>query len=729
MPSDYTALIDATLGTGRGNCLIGPYRPHARVRLSPDCAAPHNDPSAYRQKQPVIGFSHTHTSGCGGPGRYGNIRIMPFCGKVKTNPIAPFFQAPFVRASDALLADERAAVGRYHAANPQLGVEIDLSTTDHVGVHRYRFDGRGDSWVGVDAGSCLSPASLLPGEQSLFQDWEQGPQSLGGYIEAIDERRLRGRSDFRGGWGNFAPYSIYFQIEADRPIRQIHFANSTGIVPGGVLKCVTGPGCLAFLDFGVEPEINLRVGISMASVANAEHFLRSESDGRDFDAVVHESQEVWNALFDRFRAEGDEPDRRLLYSLLYRMYCQPTDLGVDLENPYWKSGKRAFDDYTCLWDSIRNANAFYTLFDPDFSRDLLNNLIDIADHTGGRLPDAYASNHHTHMQSGCSALIAFSESARKGLDGIDYAHALELMRLDGESISPDPSLTGRHAEEWNRRGYVSTAVAKGCVSRHIEYAFYDWCTARLAEQLGETGVMDRYDAQSERLWNLWNPQTGFFQAKSPEGAFVPGGDPWVRSPESYNDALCYEAAPALWSFNAFQDFPGLIARHPSPEEFIRRLDHAFDTVWYPKETMMHLPHLYTVAGDADRAAERVHAILRRFYRLGCDGLPDDEDFGCQSGFFIWNAIGLYPVMGHTLYWLVPPIFRSVDFRTGPDTTLRIRCDVGDGGKYIKSLKIDGVPHPCAWLEHRQIADGALLEFELSDTPQHFGGGVRFPRMK
>ena len=717
--------VDPQIGVDRGNCLIGPYRPFSLVRLGPDCEIPHKTTTGYCSDSPVIGFSHTHVSGTGGVSRYGNIRVMPFSGPPLYHNASPFFQVPWERRSDAMLTEERTAVGYYTARQEFFGIDLELTSTAHVGVHRYRFDTGREAHIFLDLGACVQSMHTTPGEICPFECWEHNPESSGGFLEMSDSRTVRGRADLRGGWGNSMPYSVYFQMEFDREIQSAEYANAGGMVPGGCMKLVTGKNCIGIFDFGKITELNIRVGISLVSIANAEASLRRESDGRDFDRIRRDSEKEWEQLFADFEVTGgSEEERTLFYTMLYRLHCMPTDLGVDLENPFWKSGRRAFTDYYCLWDSVRNSSSFFLLFKPELARDFLNNILDIAEHSGGWLPDAYIANRHAYLQGACSADIIFSEAARKGLDGVDYPQALQLICFNHETDSPVPLVAGREHRDWNEIGYLSTRVRKGCVSRHIEYAFCDWCTARLAEFLGESELCSRYDRQACQVWNLWDPERAMFAPKSPEGEFLHQSDNWkISNLESHNDSACCESPLAAWCLNTFHDFPGLIKRMGGVAAFRKHLDQLFESgTWFLKETMAHVPHLYTLIGEPERSAERIQQALRNQYHPTRDGLRDDEDFGCQSSWYLWNAIGLYPVIGHTIYLLTPPLFISCRLKTGTGH-ITIRTDRSAGTKYIVGFCRNGQKINRAWLHHAELQGECLLEFSLADQPGRWGKDI------
>lgn len=177
---------------------------------------------------------------------------------------------------------------------------------------------------------------------------------------------------------------------------------------------------------------------------------------------------------------------------------------------------------------------------------------------------------------------------------------------------------------------------------------------------------------------------------------------------------------AAWCLDVYHDFPGLIRRMGGPDAFITHLDRLFDSgVWFLKETMVHVPHLYSLAGRPDRSADRVHEALKREYSLSCDGLSDDEDFGCQSSWFLWNSLGLFPLIGHTIYLLTPPLFDRSRIQTGSGT-LTVHADRSSGSRYIAEVKINGRTLERAWVEHRELQGESELAFRLSDTPGAWG---------
>ncbi|HOS02261.1 MAG TPA: GH92 family glycosyl hydrolase [Candidatus Hydrogenedentes bacterium] len=704
MNGSCSSCVDPFVGADPpGHSLCGPHLPHGIVRLGPDTLFP-QPTSGYRSGTPILHFSHTHVSGTGGGGRYGNVGVMPFTGPLRT------------RLDGSDHENEAAAPGYYATTLTPSGIRVELTATPRTGVHRYAFPGNVDANVLIDAGAVIQTGGMVPGDRR-----EDGTGACtGGFIEFASETEIIGRGDFRAGWGHAFPYSVYFYVLFDRPVEQRMVSNHFGVMPFSIAD---GPECRAAAGFGNASEVELRVGISFVSVAKARASVERESGRKDFDAIRREAEAIWERALARIRVEGgSDAHRTLFYTLFTRLLCMPTDLGVDDENPLWHSGVRHFWDFYTIWDSVRNANALISLFDPELEADMLNCLIDVADHTGW-LPDVWTAGHSGMIQGGCSPDILFCEAALKGIRGIDYVRAMRCMRKNNEVESPDPYLYGRYLQDYRDLGYLSTNVRKNCVSRHLEYAYQDWCIGRLADHLKQHELAKVYYESSRKAWNLWRDDIQFFAPRHPDGQWVEPFDPAHCLPDSWNDPYFYEGTSWQWSFSVHHDFEGLIQRHGGDEAFIAHLDRFFDEGHYhSKETMLHVPYLYTYAGRPDRAAERVRACMDKYFKPTRDGLADNEDMGCQSAFFMCSAMGLYPVMGQDVYLLTTPAFEKITVALGKSgDVLTIEAPgAGPDMRYIRRAWLDDKPLMRAWLRHGEIGLGGTLRFELSDVPTPWG---------
>ncbi len=693
--------VNPRIGTGKhGNCLIGPCVPFGLVRLGPDITYPQPQ-SGYRPGKAIIGFSHTRHSGTGGAARYGNIRVMPFTGAVRSLDGAPWFTFPATHRNWSKPVEEEAKLG-YYRCRFGFGVTAEFSSTAHVGVHRYTFDAGQSANLLIDFAALLQTGVAPAGESPYCETWEAEGINTGGTVEVRGDREFAGRADFKGGWGHLKPYSIFYFIRLKRAPAKIQLASESGPMDGSKGE---GRGLRAVVSFadGVL-EVGVEVGVSFQSVEQARGAVETESAGASLETISERNRAAWVPWVNRVQVEGGaDVQRAMLATALVRLFTQPTNLAAAGQPP-------VFTDIICLWDSIRNANSLQHLIAPDFSADLMNSLLQQADETGW-LPDAHSAGSFAYQQSGCCAEILFSEAARKGVPGVDYRRALAACVRNAEKRSDAPDYYGRHLDDYETLGYLSTNVPKGCVSRHIEYTYQDWCIARLAETLGETEIARRFDARAKRLWNLWDERVRAFMPRRLDGGWIEGVNPDTQAWDGWNDPYSYESTLRHWSFNGLHDIEGLIERHGGRESFVAFLDEFLARPSkIEKETRMHIPHLYAFAGEPDRAAARVRRSLETAYLNSADGMPDDEDMGCQSAYYICNALGLYPIYGRTVYSIVVPLFERAILALGTGGRKLEIVRIGDGTR-VAAIRINGVAHPGTLIEHAVIATGGILEIE------------------
>jgi predicted alpha-1,2-mannosidase len=720
---------------GSGNCLPGPYCPLGIVRPGPDVFYP-QPTHGYRSGVAIQRFSQTHVAGTGGASRYGNVGLTPFTGAPRRQNAAPWLTPVADRIAGSEPCDECGEVGYYAVTLRPSGVRCELTCTPRVAFHRYAYPAGDEAWLLVDGGSVIRCGLGTDGLLRDVENWEIAPVSTGGFIEIAGETELVGRCDFLGGWGHHHPYSVFFCLKLDIPFTGCALATRGGVVPAAALRSAVGPDARALLRFPEGATLSVRVAISFVSVAHARASFAREADGLSFDAARAACVDRWEELFSRFAVSGGtEEQRRLFYTCLYRLHCMPADLGVD-EDAFLPTGRRAFTDVYCLWDSIRNSNSFQHLFHPAFSADLMNWLLDVADATGW-LPDAFITGHHAYMQSACACDILFAEAALKGVPGVDYRRALGHCMRNALETPPDPMVSGRYLDDYHRLGYLSTDITKGCVSRHIEYTVHDDCIARLAESLGDADTAARFRAFAARIWNLWHPDKKVFWPRLPDGSWAPDGfaDPDRPGWDAWNDPCAYEGSLRIWSMNPLHDIPGLIARHGGPAAFVRDLDEIFEPTsgrprtWGVKETRMHVPHLYSYAGRPDKAGERILDSLAEHFHDTRDGLADNEDMGCQSGYYLWHSMGLYPIIGQTHYMLSPPLFDRIEADLsgwGDGKKLVIDVERHGTGRCILSAKLGGKPLDRCWVEHAELLASPHLSFVLGDAPSGWGRTVPPP---
>jgi predicted alpha-1,2-mannosidase len=672
------------------------------VRLGPDIAYPQPN-SGYRPGKSIIGFSHTRLAGTGGAGRYGNFRIMPIPGEPRHLQCPPFLTFPATDRNWAKPVGEHASLGEY-SCQFAFGIKAELTCSRHVGVHRYTFPPSCAPHLIIDISSVLQAGIAPSGQAPYCEYWEMEACCRHAEVEYINKHEIRGWAEHAGGWGHFKRHRVCFFLRSREPFHVYKIADENNISDG---HAGAGRELRMVVRYPRDTrQAHLEVGISFNSVSNAREFVERETGGASFETIRSRLRAAWEPWLGLIDAEGGDDNRRtLLKTSLLRLFTQPVDLRDD--------GGGGFTDIACLWDSIRNANSLQHLISPEFSAALMNSLLQNAD-TSGWLPDTHLAGHAGYQQSGCCAEILFSEAARKNVEGVDYGHALQACVKNAETPSTAPSFHGRYLDDYERLGFLSTNVQKSCVSRHIEYTYQDWCIARLAMHLGESGLADRFHAKARRLWNLWNEDNRAFMPRRPDGAWEPGIHPEKTLPDAWNDLYSYESSLAFWSFCGLHDMDGLIKRHGGCQKFVDYLDSFLGrNPVVEKETRMIVPHLYSFAGRPDKTADAVRRSLDK-YTNSPDGMPDDEDMGCQSSFFICNAIGIYPIYGQTTYSLVPPLFEKTTLRYGK-TGKELKVIRHGEGLHIKKVILNGNQQASTFIKHEDIADGGTLEICLDPS--------------
>jgi putative alpha-1,2-mannosidase len=353
----------------------------------------------------------------------------------------------------------------------------------------------------------------------------------------------------------------------------------------------------------------------------------------------------------------------LYHTMLYRFFSMPDDLGHE-ECPWFPNQRRQFNNFYCLWDSVRNANSFLALWEPELESDICNALLEIAEHSGWT-PDAWIMGHRGAIQGGCSAFTLFTEARLKALPKVDPHEALRRMLHERATPSPDPARTGRYPG-YTQRGWLPDSVPQS-LSRSLEYSFQEENLARLAESLGESDLARDARALSRKVLDMWNPELKSFAPRAADGSWSPDYDPWMpQRLDFWADPHTYEGTGHEWSLTCIHLIDDLIRLHGGPEGFVAHLDRLFDHGFFLwKEIILHVPWLYHFAGRPDLSAQRVRHYLDSHYLPGRRGLIDNEDMGSQSSYALGALSGVYPLMGTDLYLLFPPVMDEVNWQVLP----------------------------------------------------------------
>jgi predicted alpha-1,2-mannosidase len=715
-----TGFVDPLLGTGGpGNTVPGALVPHGMVRASPDTLNGAGAIDAYDYSNTHLeGFSHTHLEGPGGSSNgYSQLLLLPQAGPLELDREA--------RAEAFDHADEVARPG-YYAVTMADGVKVELTATGHAAVHRYTFPA-GEARLLVDVGHSMGQS--VGGEVHV----------AGAVIEGFGRYNVHPvASLLSGSEGSTAMSTVYGRVEVDHA--PTSFGTWVGRNPGAAPGVADAEGAWAGAwlgwTFDAPTVVEVRVGVSRISMAQAERNAAEELGAKGFDEVAAAADAAWNTLLNRVVVDTT-PDRQVqLYTALYRSAMQPADYteaggryvdahsGADVIRQ--ADGYRYFTDDWCLWDTFRTTHPLATLFEPELRDDIATSML-VAYQEGGWLDKcSWHASGYSRVMIGNHFAPVLADNLVKGFDRFDTALAWEA--LDKAGTTDIPSVLDGTADglcgyinlgtppEYIRGGYVPDECDPGqSVSMTLEHAFDDWATARFAEALGRDADRDRYDARGAYWRNTFNGDERFARPRRRDGSWREPFDPdaWGGL-EGFTEASSW-----IYTFFVPHDVDGLIAQLGGPEAFVAQLDQFFDggRMDASNEPSFHIPWLYTLAGRSDLTSERVTAIFDGAFSSRPDGLPGNDDAGATSSWLVLAYVGLYPMApGDGRYLLSAPFVRAATlhlhpgFYAGAAVQIEVEGDP-EVDRYVQAVTWNGEPVG-PWIDHAALAEGGTLRFTV-----------------
>ncbi|MFN2456337.1 MAG: GH92 family glycosyl hydrolase [Pyrinomonadaceae bacterium] len=719
--------VDPFIGVDAGgNTVPGAAVPFGFANPSPD-TIPNPDPnhwdtSGYESDKPIIGFSQTHVSGTGGESKYGNFRITPQVGAVNPKGLASSKE------------DETAEPGYYSVTLTKQNVKVELTTTRLVAVHRYTFPPASESHLLLDAGSVV----FTGGGSGRRQ------RPIGTRAHIIAPNRIEGSGNFIGGW-NPTPYTLHFAAEFSRPFKAYGTWRGDEVYKG--MSTVSGEqsaaGAFVTFDTTRDRAVGIKIGVSFVSPEKAGSNIASETGAAGFDEIRRRAAASWSQVLAKIKVDGgNEDQRRIFYTALYRSHYMPHDLTG--ENAWWPSREPHYEDYYAIWDTFRTLHPLMTLLQPARQRDMVRSLIDTYRHTGW-LPDARIAGANGMTQGGSNADVLVADAFVKGLPGIDYQKAFEAMVKNAEVDSPRPFYEGREVSEYKARGYLSMAHERSA-SRTVEYAYNDFCLAQVARGLGKPADYHKYLARSRNWLNLWDAQTRSIRPRTADGSWLTPFDRTKLYMLDYPNfiwmsAPYYEGSGYQYSTYVPHDTQGLINKVGGDEAFVKWLDVFFGDVkdgeasrpeglyTHGNEPDLLAAFLYIHAGRPDRTQAQVRRLMEREYHTGRAGLPGNDDSGTMSSWYVWNAIGLYPNAGQDFYYIGSPLFTRAAIDLGRGRRFTIAAPAASStNKYVQAALLNGRPLTRAYLTHAEIARGGTLWLQMGDRPSEWGSTNRPPSL-
>jgi len=706
-PKKLSSYVNPFIGTdGFGHTFPGASRPFGMVQLSPDTrTSGWENCSGYHSLNPtIIGFSHTHLSGTGASD-YGDILFMATKG-VQT--MAGEETAPLGGYRSAYNHDsEKAAPGYYRVMLADYGIQAEMTSTTRCGFHKYTFPATNEAVIIVDLVHGIS-------DRTIDSEIEiTGDHIVSGY------RRSK-------GWAR--DHTVYFYAEYSKPFTESGLADATGkLLSEKKMKSETG--VKAWMKFQMKnyEAVMVRVGISTVSVENAKLNLEKEIKDWDFTKTMTDAKNEWDTELQRVVVEGGTRiDKINFYTSLYHTMLAPNIMSdVDgrykgMDGTVHKMERGNMYTVYSLWDTFRALHPLFTIIDPARAQDFVRALL-IKYKESGLLPVWELASNETDCMIAYHSVPVIVDAYSKGLRDFDAKLALEAITKSGMQDRLG-------MKDYKVEGFVPADKENESVSRTLEYAYDDWCIAKMASDMGNTSTSDKYNIRAQNYKNVYDVSSGFMRGKK-------NGN-WVTPFEPSEVSGIYTEANA-WQYTWFvpQDIEGMISIMGGKKKFEDRLNTLFSTspdlkgrsqpdisgligqYAHGNEPSHHMAYLYSWTDAPYRTADLVHKIMKEFYTNNRDGLIGNEDCGQMSAWYVFSAMGFYPVCpGDNNYAFGSPLFSKVTIGTGTATVFTVETDsISDKNIYIAEALWNGKPQTGP-LQHSQIASGGTLKFKLTSTP-------------
>jgi predicted alpha-1,2-mannosidase len=651
-----TQWVDPFIGTSGfgfsvGSAYPGPQMPFGMVKPGPDTSQKGSSielahcAGYYFADDTVEGFSHTRLQGAG-IADYGGAALMP-----KTS-IDDAQLGPRKHGSPMVKASEIARPGYYAVTLGDTNIRVELTATERVAVHRYTFAPGDDQVVFVDPAHTLS-FGTAPGDAEVTID--------------AAAREVSGSSRILGSYSErFDGAQFYYVIRFDRaPVESGTYAGGqrTGA------ETASGVDAGAFLRFdSANATLIAHVGLSYVDVAHARANLDAEQV--PFDDARTAAEAAWEARLGAMRIDArSDRDRRIAYSALYRALLMPT-LASDVDGSYRgidgqvhvAEGFRYYTDFS-LWDTYRTLHPLVTTLYPDDARNFAASLTRMGQETG-LVPRWPLAQGETGGMVGDGGTIALADTWVRGVHGWDARAAYAVLR--NQALVPPPAgmRGGREGiGEYVSLGYVPIEARGASAAVTLEYAHADHALGELARALGETADAEMFLERGKSWKNVYDPERHLFSGRHSDGRFN------IVEPRAANEDFS-EGTAWHYAFMVPHDPEGL-AETMGRERLLARAEQLFTRAACDPGLVSFLPHSYywpanepvlfsgwifSAVGDQERTARWVRWTTTTHFTDAPDGLPGNDDGGTMSAFYLFGALGLYPVAGTDRWVLGSPLF-------------------------------------------------------------------------
>lgn len=738
-PVNYIEYVNPLIGTQRmGHTFPGATVPFGSVQLSPDTdqqpyliGGKYNKDTykycaGYQYDDPtIVGFSHTHFSGTG-HSDLGDFLVMPTVGALQLEPGTAEDPKSGFRSKFSHM-NERAEPNYYSVKLEDDGIQAEMTTTTRVGVHRYTFPESKDAHIVLDL---MHGIYNYEGKNVWTFARVEGDRTIVGYRQT-------------NGWARTR--TVYFAMQFSKPFKQYGFKNFGDQKYKGFWRKfdqtnnfpeMAGEEIRAHFDFetSANEQIVLKFSLSPVSTDGAMRNLKTETPDWNFDAIKKAGQDEWNRELGKVAATSSSKEELTnFYTSLYHTYLSPT-VYMDVDGGYKGLDQNihranGFTNYTTfsLWDTFRALHPLFNIVQPKRNRDMINSMLAHYDQSAHKMLPVWShyANENWCM-IGYHSVSVIADAVIKGnITGIDARRALDAA----VTTAKVPYFDG--VGEYMRLGYVPEDKSGSSVSKTLEYAYDDWCIAQMAKKLGRKDVYEEFSKRSENWRNVFDAESGFMRPKMSDGKFRKDFDALKTDNQGFIEGNAWNyslfvphdpkgLAETLGGKAKFENYLDELFTMHLPDEFFAETEDItregiIGNYVHGNEPSHHVAYLYNWTASPHKTQERVRMIMKAKYRPTPDGLSGNDDCGQMSAWYVFSALGFYPVApGSDRYELGSPVIDSAVIKLENGKSLKIEAvNQSPDNVYVSKVTLNGRVLNRSYITHVEILQGGTMKFYMA----------------
>jgi len=734
---NYIQYVNPFIGTHKmGHTYPGATVPFGMVQLSPDTdTIPYEENGEYNRKvyeycagyqyddPTIVGFSHTHFSGTG-HSDLGDILIMPTTGKLLLNPGTETNPEKGFRSRYS--HDREYAEPDYYRVDLlDYDIKAELTTSSRVGFHQYTFPRKEEAHIILDM---------------IHGIYNYEGKNVWTFIRVENDTLVTGYRQ-TSGWARTR--TVYFAISFSKPIKSYGHTKKDDYVYKGFYRKfnekenfpeIAGKQIRAYFNFDVaeDEQFKVKVALSPVSTEGAIKNMIAEIPHWDFDKAKQEGQNLWNRELSKIKVETiNQEDKTVFYTALYHTFLSPITY-MDVDGMYTGIDQNihradGFVNHTIfsLWDTYRALHPFFNLVQTGRSRDIIESMLvhfDQSVHPMLPVWSHYANENWCMI--GYHSVSAITDAVIKGVWSADIDRALDACVKTASYTKYDG------LDYYMKLGYVPADKNNYSVSKTLEYAYDDWCIKQLAEKEGNDSIAELFSRRADYYRNVFNPGSGFMHPRLSSGKFGEEFDPL----DTYGQGFIEGNA---WNYGLYvpHEIPEMVKMMGGKKVFALMLDSLFNSELgdehiekneditregiigmyvHGNEPGHHIPYLYNWTNKPWKTQEKVRMIMETMYSNETNGLCGNDDCGQMSAWYLFSALGFYPVCpGSPEYSLGSPLVKEADITFENGRSLKIiAVNQSKENVYVDKVVLNGKKLNRLYITHTEIVSGGELVFHM-----------------